>query len=240
MVIMDISLFRDLDRLRQAVREAGGVPREFNTIGICDGVAMGHAGMKYSLPSREIIADSVETMINAHWFDGMICIPNCDKIVPGMLMGAVANMAPDLFLGIIADVGRRFPAMGLLTEGMVPINQEYLAALGVGNRGSSNVIHDYVETQDDVRIVAAYDCFASRRTEFAARVDGHYGGTYCTPVADWRDVLAREDVDGVIISTPDHGHFLPALEARADAIDAGGGEIATIAGNGRRTSPSAG
>jgi dihydroxy-acid dehydratase len=80
-----------------AVREAGGTPREFNVIGVCDGIAMGHAGMKYSLPSRELIADSVETMVRAHAFDAMICIPNCDKIVPGMLMGAVRTNIPTLF-----------------------------------------------------------------------------------------------------------------------------------------------
>ncbi len=81
----------------KCVREAGGVPFIFNTIGVCDGVAMGHDGMKYSLASREIIADSVETMINAHKFDGMICIPNCDKIVPGMLMASVRCNIPTIF-----------------------------------------------------------------------------------------------------------------------------------------------
>src|SRR5512133_3700515 len=71
--------------VKQAVRDAGGVPFEFNTIAVCDGVAMGHTGMKYSLPSRELIADCVETMARAHLFDALICIPNCDKVVPGML-----------------------------------------------------------------------------------------------------------------------------------------------------------
>ncbi|MBQ9126587.1 MAG: dihydroxy-acid dehydratase, partial [Thermoguttaceae bacterium] len=80
-----------------AVRAAGGVPFIFNTIGVCDGVAMGHDGMKYSLASREIIADAVETMINAHKFDGMICIPNCDKIVPGMLMASMRCNIPTIF-----------------------------------------------------------------------------------------------------------------------------------------------
>ena len=84
--------------VRQAVREAGGVPFMFNTIGVDDGIAMGHLGMKYSLPSRELIADSVETMVKAHWFDGLICIPNCDKIVPGMLMGAVRCNIPTIFV----------------------------------------------------------------------------------------------------------------------------------------------
>jgi dihydroxy-acid dehydratase len=74
------------------------VPFEFNTIGVDDGIAMGHRGMHYSLPSRELIADSVETMIEAHSFDGMVCIPNCDKIVPGMAMGAMRTDIPTIFI----------------------------------------------------------------------------------------------------------------------------------------------
>lgn len=84
--------------VKQAVRDAGGVPFEFNTIAVCDGIAMGHTGMKYSLASREIIADAVETMVRAHCFDGMICIPNCDKIVPGMLMATMRVNIPTLFV----------------------------------------------------------------------------------------------------------------------------------------------
>jgi len=84
--------------VKQAVREAGGTPFEFNTIAVCDGIAMGHTGMKYSLASREIIADSVETMAQAHCFDGLICIPNCDKIIPGMLMAAVRLNIPTIFV----------------------------------------------------------------------------------------------------------------------------------------------
>ena len=84
--------------VKEAVRRAGGVPFEFNTIGVDDGIAMGHSGMNYSLPSRELIADSVETVVRAHAFDGMICIPNCDKIVPGMLMGALRIDIPTIFL----------------------------------------------------------------------------------------------------------------------------------------------
>ncbi|MBN1477647.1 dihydroxy-acid dehydratase, partial [Candidatus Sumerlaeota bacterium] len=86
------------DYVKQCVREAGGVPFIFHTIGVDDGVAMGHLGMKYSLPSRELIADSVETMLEAHRFDGMICIPNCDKIVPGMLMAAMRVNIPTIFV----------------------------------------------------------------------------------------------------------------------------------------------
>ena len=84
--------------VKAAVRRAGGVPFEFNTIGVDDGIAMGHAGMKFSLPSRELIADCVETMIQAHQFDGMVCMPNCDKIVPGMLNAAMRVNIPAIFL----------------------------------------------------------------------------------------------------------------------------------------------
>ena len=84
--------------IKKYVRAAGGVPIEFNTIGICDGVAMGHRGMKYSLPSRELIADSVESMVRSHCFDALLCIPNCDKIVPGMLMGALRVNIPTLMV----------------------------------------------------------------------------------------------------------------------------------------------
>jgi dihydroxy-acid dehydratase len=84
--------------VKRMVRAAGGVPFVFNTIGVDDGIAMGHAGMLYSLPSRELIADCVETVINAHSFDGMVCIPNCDKIVPGMLMGAMRCNIPTVFV----------------------------------------------------------------------------------------------------------------------------------------------
>jgi dihydroxy-acid dehydratase len=85
-------------KVKEAIRQAGGVPFEFNTIAICDGIAMGHTGMKYSLASREIVADSVESMMMAHCFDGLVCIPNCDKIIPGMLMAAVRLNIPTIFV----------------------------------------------------------------------------------------------------------------------------------------------
>jgi dihydroxy-acid dehydratase len=84
--------------VKAAIRAAGGAAFEFNTIAVCDGIAMGHTGMKYSLASREIIADSVETMVRAHCFDGLVCIPNCDKIIPGMLMAAVRLNVPTIFV----------------------------------------------------------------------------------------------------------------------------------------------
>lgn len=89
-----------LDKITEAVkagvRMAGGTPIMVPAIGVCDGIAMGHIGMKYSLPSRELIADSVETMANAHQFDGLVLVPNCDKIVPGMIMGACRLNIPAL------------------------------------------------------------------------------------------------------------------------------------------------
>ena len=83
---------------KKAVRDAGGVPFEFNTIGVDDGIAMGHIGMRYSLASRELIADSVETVAESHRLDGLICISNCDKIVPGMLMAALRINIPTVFV----------------------------------------------------------------------------------------------------------------------------------------------
>jgi len=117
--------------IKEAVREAGGVPFEFNTIGVDDGIAMGHMGMKYSLPSRELIADCVETMIEAHCFDAMVCIPNCDKIVPGMLMAAVRVNIPAIFVsggpmaagrtpdGRVVDLISVFEAVGECKAGKI-------------------------------------------------------------------------------------------------------------------------
>ncbi len=114
---------------KQAVRDAGGVPFEFNTIGVDDGIAMGHIGMRYSLASRELIADSVETVAEAHRLDGLVCIMNCDKIVPGMLMAAARINIPTIFIsggpmkaGITSDGGKSdlvtvFEAVGKFQKG---------------------------------------------------------------------------------------------------------------------------
>ena len=116
---------------KEAIRAAGGVPFEFNTIGVDDGIAMGHYGMKFSLPSRELIADSVETMISAHAFDGMVCLTNCDKIVPGMLMAAVRLDIPAIFVsggpmaagrtpdGRIVDLSSVNEAVGAFSVGRI-------------------------------------------------------------------------------------------------------------------------
>ncbi len=86
------------DVVAQAIREAGAIPREFNTIAVDDGIAMGHGGMLYSLPSRELIADAVEYMVNAHCADALVCVSNCDKITPGMLLAALRLNIPTVFV----------------------------------------------------------------------------------------------------------------------------------------------
>lgn len=123
--------------VKEAIREAGGVPFEFNTIGVDDGIAMGHDGMLYSLPSRELIADSIETVMNAHKLDGLICIPNCDKIVPGMLMGALRVNVPTIFVsggpmkaghkkdGTPIDLATAFEAVGQHANGNMSDEELY-------------------------------------------------------------------------------------------------------------------
>ena len=102
--------------LKDEIRKNGCVPFEFNCIGVDDGIAMGHEGMLYSLPSREIIANSVETVMNAHCLDALVCMPNCDKIVPGMLMGALRVNVPTIFISggpMAAGVGSNGEALDL-------------------------------------------------------------------------------------------------------------------------------
>ncbi|OPY12921.1 MAG: Dihydroxy-acid dehydratase [Syntrophus sp. PtaB.Bin001] len=93
-----IHLDRIVEDVKAGIRMAGGTPVEFPAIGICDGIAMGHLGMKYSLASRELIADSTEVMVMAHPFDGLVLVPNCDKIIPGMLMAALRLNIPAIFV----------------------------------------------------------------------------------------------------------------------------------------------
>lgn len=123
---------------KQAIREAGGVPFEFNTIGVDDGIAMGHIGMRYSLASRELIADSVETVVEAHRLDGLMCITNCDKIVPGMLMAAARINIPTIFVsggpmkagnidGEKVDLISVFEGVGQVKAGV--ISEEKLTAI---------------------------------------------------------------------------------------------------------------
>jgi dihydroxy-acid dehydratase len=119
------------DIIKEEIRNAGCVPFEFNTIGVDDGIAMGHDGMLFSLPSREIIANSIETVMNAHKLDAMIAIPNCDKIVPGMIMGALRVDVPTIFVsggpmakgykkdGTPIDLATAFEAVGQFEAGQI-------------------------------------------------------------------------------------------------------------------------
>ncbi len=123
------------DIIKDEIRKAGCVPFEFNTIGVDDGIAMGHDGMLFSLPSREIIANSIETVMNAHKLDAMIAIPNCDKIVPGMIMGAIRVDVPTVFVsggpmakgytkdGTPIDLATAFEAVGKFEAGEITEEQ---------------------------------------------------------------------------------------------------------------------
>jgi len=135
--------------VKDAVRQAGGTPFEFNTIAICDGVAMGHTGMKYSLASREIVADSVEAMALAHCFDGLVCIANCDKIVPGMLMASVRLNIPTIYVsggpmkagktkdGRIVDLISIFEGVAQFNAGKITAEQlDELECAGCPTQGS--------------------------------------------------------------------------------------------------------
>ncbi|MDR0751055.1 MAG: dihydroxy-acid dehydratase [Christensenellaceae bacterium] len=128
----------DLDKIaysvKQGVLAAGGIPFEFHTIAICDGIAMGHDGMKYSLASRDLIADSIECMVRAHRFDALVFIPNCDKVVPGMLMAAVRLDLPSIFVsggpmlsidntGTYADLNSVFEAAGAFANNKISKEQ---------------------------------------------------------------------------------------------------------------------
>jgi len=142
---------RDIaEAVKAGVRESGGVPFEVDTIAVCDGIAMNHAGMKYSLPSRELIADSVETVVEAHAFDALVFVPNCDKIIPGMLMAAVRLNLPAVFVsggpmlagsrggsGEKIDLSSVFEGVGAVTSGKMSepalLELEELACPGCGS-----------------------------------------------------------------------------------------------------------
>ncbi|RMH29070.1 MAG: dihydroxy-acid dehydratase [Candidatus Hydrogenedentota bacterium] len=136
--------------VKACVRQAGGVPFVFNTIGVDDGIAMGHTGMKYSLPSRELIADSVETMIRAHCFDAMICIPNCDKIVPGMLMGAMRCNIPTIFVsGGPMEAGRTASGQ---TVDLISVFE------GVGARQANQISDEELKQREDAGCPTCGSC----------------------------------------------------------------------------------
>jgi dihydroxy-acid dehydratase len=141
-------LRRIADAVKAGIRAGGGTPFEVGTIGVCDGIAMNHAGMKYSLASRELIADSVETVVEAHAFDALVLIPNCDKIVPGMLMAAARINIPTIVIsggpmlaghwhGEVADLNSVFMGVGSVIAGTMSeeelLGLEEVACPGCGS-----------------------------------------------------------------------------------------------------------
>lgn len=124
-----------------AILEAGGIPREFNTIAVDDGIAMGHGGMLYSLPSRDLIADSVEYMVNAHCADALICISNCDKITPGMMMAAMRLNIPTVFV----SGGPMEGGTAVLVDGKVRKRLNLISAI-------ADAVNDSVSDEDLLRV----------------------------------------------------------------------------------------
>ncbi|MBO5494352.1 MAG: dihydroxy-acid dehydratase [Eubacterium sp.] len=125
------------EQVKAGIRNAGGVPFEFNTIGVCDGIAMNHKGMKYSLCSRELIADSIEVMLTAHPLDAVVFIPNCDKIVPGMLLAACRLNLPSIFI----SGGPMLPGKSTETKNPIGLSEqfEYVGANAVGKMSTENL-----------------------------------------------------------------------------------------------------
>ena len=125
------------EQVKAGIRNAGGVPFEFNTIGVCDGIAMNHKGMKYSLCSRELIADSIEVMLTAHPLDAIVFIPNCDKIVPGMLLAACRLNLPCIFI----SGGPMLPGKSTETKNPIGLSEqfEYVGANAVGKMSLENL-----------------------------------------------------------------------------------------------------
>ncbi len=132
-----IHLNKIADAVKRGIYAAGGMPVEFNTIGVCDGIAMGHIGMKYSLPSRELIADSVETVVQAYQFDGLVLVASCDKIIPGMLIAAQRMNIPTIFVSggpmLPGNIGKKekldlnsvFMGVGQQAQGTITEEQLY-------------------------------------------------------------------------------------------------------------------
>ena len=139
--------------VKEGVREGGGVPFEGNTIAVCDGIAMNHEGMKYSLPSREIIADSVEIFVQAHAFDGLVFIPNCDKVIPGMLMAALRLNLPGIFISGGPMLAGRLVKNG--QERAVDLNSVFLA---VGEAVKGSISEEEVAELEEVACPGCGSC----------------------------------------------------------------------------------
>ncbi|MET8679234.1 dihydroxy-acid dehydratase [Streptomyces sp. NPDC004647] len=182
-----------------AIKAAGGIPREFNTIAVDDGIAMGHAGMLYSLPSRDLIADSVEYMTEAHCADALICISNCDKITPGMLMAALRLNIPTVFVsGGPMEAGKT-----VLVDGTVRSNLDLVHAM-------SEAVSDKVSDQDLERI-----------EEAACPTCGSCSGMF---TANSMNCL----VEALGLGLPGNGSVLATHTARKELYEAAGHTLVEI------------
>lgn len=182
-----------------AIKAAGGVPREFNTIAVDDGIAMGHGGMLYSLPSRDLIADSVEYMTEAHCADALICISNCDKITPGMLMAALRLNIPTVFVsGGPMEAGKT-----TLVDGTVRTNLDLISAM-------SEAVSESVSDEDLARI-----------EEAACPTCGSCSGMF---TANSMNCL----VEALGLALPGNGSTLATHTARKDLYEAAGRTVVEI------------
>ncbi|MEU7169321.1 dihydroxy-acid dehydratase [Streptomyces morookaense] len=182
-----------------AIKAAGGVPREFNTIAVDDGIAMGHGGMLYSLPSRDLIADSVEYMAEAHCADALICISNCDKITPGMLMAALRLNIPTVFVsGGPMEAGKT-----TLVDGTVRTNLDLISAM-------SEAVSESVSDEDLARI-----------EEAACPTCGSCSGMF---TANSMNCL----VEALGLALPGNGSTLATHTARKDLYEAAGRTVVEI------------
>ncbi len=200
--------------VKETIRAAGGVPFEFNTIGVDDGIAMGHGGMKYSLPSRELIADSIETMLQAHCFDGMVCITNCDKIVPGMVMGAVRVNIPTVFV-----------SGGAMAAGKTPDGQtvDLISVFeGVGAFQAGKINESQLKTLEDYGCPTCGSCsglFTANSMNCLLEVLGlalPFNGTTLA-VADYRKDLVQQAAERIMHLV--ENNLRPRDLVTKDAID---------------------
>lgn len=227
--------------IKEAIREAGGVPFEFNTIAVDDGIAMGHEGMYYSLPSRELIADSVETMMRAHAFDGMVCIPNCDKIVPGMLLGALRLNVPTLFVtggpmaagrlpdGQKVDLISVFEGVGAFRSGQIDeARLELLEKNGCPSCGScsglftANSMNCLLEALGLALPLNGSALARSEEREALYRKAGHHILELIARDLKARDIVTREAIDDAFaLDLAMGGSTNTVLHTLAAAVEAG-------------------
>ncbi|MCJ7761648.1 dihydroxy-acid dehydratase, partial [Candidatus Bathyarchaeota archaeon] len=187
-----------LDRVGKAVadgiRSSGGIPFEFNTIAVCDGLTMGHEGMKYSLPSRDVIADSVELMVQAHRFDGVLMISNCDKVTPGMLM-AIARL----------DIPAAVVTGGPMLSGLYPGKKLGVISMfeAVGEAKAGKITMEELNTLEELACPTAGSCNGMFTANTMACITEALGfslpGSATIPAVDSRRLRVAKDTGSRIV-----------------------------------------